>query len=1006
MMDFAEQTWFPIARLLGATLLHFLWQGLVALLVGVTLMSVMRRRSSNARYLALLLLLAATTFAPIVTFGVLWNTANIDEAATISFDHSRTDQKIQTFSDHSSANPHLDQRPVWPEQRASTSDSWPRNTVLDPQQRASFATRGLVSVWAAAFWLIGVLFYSTRLLIAGWSAQLASKASTSPIAGRFVTMASYVARRMEVDRTIVWLQSQVATVPYTTGWMRPVVVMPLTALNGLSDRHIECLMAHELAHIRRWDYLINLWQCVAEVFLFYHPAVRWISRQIRLERELCCDRLAADAMHDRMTYSRALLTVAATAVSQPTTALTAVDGELEQRLRVLLKNDPVRRRSASAICLSLLLLMTGFAWIGCAPEDQVTDQQATAKTAQTPPIRFFTDGLYEALPISGRVVDEQGRPVPAADVYLREAPRGQMSNGNPVSGQTLAHTRTTQDGSFLLRDVPVDDEQRGLDLIVLSRGQLFNWMHLRGGIAHRDLMLRPNRAASVQGTVTDEAGQPITEAEVALEYVMTIRHIMQADLEEGRWPRSDDPNYLYLKDFTPTPVVRTDRNGRFVYSSLPAPRGICLRVRHPAFERSPILTATVAEIDAENRAKMKRNVRTGALNVAVPRARILTVKVVYDDTGQPAAGAWATLNHNRNERLHADAHGELQFGSLPSRDHSVNVFPSNKQSYLGQNQRVNFGPDEFRKTITVRLQQGTAISGTLLNDETGEGIGNAVVTIATATPVNGPLVDHDGFLTLPDGSFQTLSPPGRYNLILPKPITGYRSPTGEWPAVIGTFEVEKGADIQGITIRLKPAAKVIGSVIRPDGQAAADVTITATTEARVSEIAIRKYREDARSDEAGRFELNDLHRALEWDAAPRDIEIYFRDRSKQMGATHVLESVQAPADLPPDLQVRLHPLGTVRGRFVHAQSGKPIPNVRVALLRYHFGDPEQRRLTTVAQETRSDRQGRFQLTGVFPQGAHLLAVRDNRFRYFRSPRIEGESGRKFELGDLRLQPHE
>ena len=94
------------------------------------------------------------------------------------------------------------------------------------------------------------------------------------------------------------------------GWLNPVVLLPASALSGLTPTQIEALLAHELAHVRRHDYLVNLLQSVVETLLFYHPAVWWVSAHVRAEREHCCDDLAV-AVCDRLVYVTALADLAA-----------------------------------------------------------------------------------------------------------------------------------------------------------------------------------------------------------------------------------------------------------------------------------------------------------------------------------------------------------------------------------------------------------------------------------------------------------------------------------------------------------------------------------------------------------------------------------------------------------------------------------------------------------------------------------------------------------------------
>src|SRR5262249_32191563 len=112
--------------------------------------------------------------------------------------------------------------------------------------------------------------------------------------------------RLCVSRPVQFLQSSIVDVPMIIGWLKPVILMPAAALAGLPAEYVTALLAHELAHIRRFDYLINILQSITEAVLFYHPAVWWISDQIRAEREACCDDIAVAASGDVLIYARAL----------------------------------------------------------------------------------------------------------------------------------------------------------------------------------------------------------------------------------------------------------------------------------------------------------------------------------------------------------------------------------------------------------------------------------------------------------------------------------------------------------------------------------------------------------------------------------------------------------------------------------------------------------------------------------------------------------------------------
>jgi beta-lactamase regulating signal transducer with metallopeptidase domain len=131
------------------------------------------------------------------------------------------------------------------------------------------------------------------------------------------------------------IKSALVEVPMVVGWLRPVILLPASALSGLSPDQLEAILAHELAHVHRHDYLVNAFQNLVETLMFYHPAVWWISRCIREEREHCCDDLVVRVCGDRVIYVRALVALEE-ARGLPRLALAATGGSLLHRVRRLL----------------------------------------------------------------------------------------------------------------------------------------------------------------------------------------------------------------------------------------------------------------------------------------------------------------------------------------------------------------------------------------------------------------------------------------------------------------------------------------------------------------------------------------------------------------------------------------------------------------------------------------------------------------------------------------------
>ena len=119
-------------------------------------------------------------------------------------------------------------------------------------------------------------------------------------------MTARLSRRLHITRAITLFESTLVDVPTVIGFVKPVILLPASVLGGLTPQQLEAILAHELAHIRRHDYIVNLLQSLLETLLFYHPAVWWLSRRIRIEREHCCDDLAVSLCGDPLVYARAL----------------------------------------------------------------------------------------------------------------------------------------------------------------------------------------------------------------------------------------------------------------------------------------------------------------------------------------------------------------------------------------------------------------------------------------------------------------------------------------------------------------------------------------------------------------------------------------------------------------------------------------------------------------------------------------------------------------------------
>jgi beta-lactamase regulating signal transducer with metallopeptidase domain len=344
-----------IIQSLGWTLLHFTWQGtLVAILMGSAL-ALLRRHSANARYTVAMIAMLLMLALPLATFLQLSLASR-----SMGIDETMLDTMTATNAEaQAAANPADNQSRLRPRSMAISSA-----LSLSAQSQGGLAD-GLASLlpWMVLFWLGGVSILSIRL-VGGWKrTQRLRNLGTKPLPEAWQASLARLARRIGVSRRVALYESARVEVPTVIGWLRPVILVPASALTGLSAWHLEALLAHELAHVRRHDYLINLLQTASEILLFYHPAVWWVSRQMRVERENDCDDRAVAATGDAIVYARALAEIESLRCNSAVArlALAADSGSLLTRIRRLVEARRSQRKHSSPLLTGVVIIVTFFA---------------------------------------------------------------------------------------------------------------------------------------------------------------------------------------------------------------------------------------------------------------------------------------------------------------------------------------------------------------------------------------------------------------------------------------------------------------------------------------------------------------------------------------------------------------------------------------------------------------------------------------------------------------------
>jgi beta-lactamase regulating signal transducer with metallopeptidase domain len=402
----------PIGQAIGWALLHLLWQGvLVAAILAATL-ALLSRQSANARYLAscgalvLLVVLGAATAYRAYDGD---RESGVGGRSDVTLLAAPAPDTLQSLS----SDPQL-----------PASDS--RLTTL-----ATFAKTHLPQI--VLVWLTGVLFLSIRLLFGWLRAHAIAKRNATGAAPEWQRTASRLAHALKLRRAVQLLESAAVEVPTVIGWLRPVVLLPAATLTGLSTEQMEMILAHELAHVRRNDFFVNLMQAVVETLLFYHPAVWWISHRIRVEREHCCDDVAVSVSGKPLVYARALTRLEELRVEDAQAFVAANGGSLIGRIRRLAgtriesPNAPSRFVAGAALLTVLLALLI-------APSLPLRGQQQKADTPTPKP--QVSQTTVEVKAETADADDDTDSEAPEADAVPEppEPPLPAIAPRAPVAG--------------------------------------------------------------------------------------------------------------------------------------------------------------------------------------------------------------------------------------------------------------------------------------------------------------------------------------------------------------------------------------------------------------------------------------------------------------------------------------------------------------------------------------------------------------------------------------------
>ncbi|MBE0535554.1 MAG: carboxypeptidase regulatory-like domain-containing protein [Phycisphaerae bacterium] len=333
----------PLAADLAKALLHTLWQAPAVAAALYLLLKTVVTRNADLRYNLAAAALALIVICPMLTFGVLNHQSHPAPAAIVT-------------------NPDPDITPAIPAPERTTLTQATISNAYTPAPAAAPTVdwhRPMISLWLA-----GVAFMLCR---AAWMVYGASrlKQSCTPVSDTHLeTLLDDLRQKMHIARHVGIAAVDRIASPAVVGFIRPTILLPLSMMTGMPAEDISAILAHELAHIKRFDCLVNFAQMIVEALLFFNPAVWLVSRQIRIEREACCDAASVFMTGQKLGYARLLYAwaVRLSDASKDSAAAAMVSfgdnaengGMLDRVQRIAVKGHRPRMRISGAMTVAMI----------------------------------------------------------------------------------------------------------------------------------------------------------------------------------------------------------------------------------------------------------------------------------------------------------------------------------------------------------------------------------------------------------------------------------------------------------------------------------------------------------------------------------------------------------------------------------------------------------------------------------------------------------------------------
>ena len=394
-----------LINVVGWTVVHQIWQAAVVCIAHVIGHSLLSRRTPQARHIfsltCFVTLVGATALTAIYAAGA----ETSDAALVVSESTSRVD-------------------PLMPGSGLSTDYRggvrYQPATAVGPLDRAAASVAPWLP-WIATVWLVGVTGVAFQHVVSMIVIRRVIRVA-DPVDGPLLDALTSIVEKMRLGRGVIFLETQRLLSPITVGLLRPLVLLPVSILSTYSLAEVEAIVAHELAHIRRFDLVVSNVQLFFETAFFFHPGVLWISRRLRRDRELCCDNDAGHYCRDFKLYADTLVKVAESFAAAPAHVLAMTSGgSLLERVVTLRRFQHTRRVSGRAHLITFVVSTGLAATAAFSVYDQASELRERRVLATLPIDRFFD------------LVFSPGLPSPAFEAaYIAAIQAGENSDSEAV----------------------------------------------------------------------------------------------------------------------------------------------------------------------------------------------------------------------------------------------------------------------------------------------------------------------------------------------------------------------------------------------------------------------------------------------------------------------------------------------------------------------------------------------------------------------------------------------